>query len=92
MSNNFNCNFDTRRAQELYLPLQTLAISQKDAIYIDIKLYNKLPKYIKDTRSSFSHREMLVELLVPNCYYNVHVYHNFRTVSSMCHKFWSTSY
>lgn len=56
--NNFYHNYVTRRAHELYLPLHTLAVTQKGPIYVGVKLYKTLAKYIKDKSSSLLTRKV----------------------------------
>jgi len=47
LTNNENHNIDTSQRNNLYLPQANLAIYQKGAYYLGIKIFNNLPLEIK---------------------------------------------
>jgi len=48
LTNTENCNLDTRKRNNLYLPQANLTIYQKGAYYSGIKIFNNLPSEIKN--------------------------------------------
>jgi hypothetical protein len=46
------CNIKTRHNNNLYLPQPRISVYQREVHYIGIKVFNKLPAYIKDLQNN----------------------------------------
>ena len=70
LTNNENHNIDTRQRNNLYLPQANLAIYQKGAYYLGIKIFNNLfleIKIVADNQKKFK-RELKIFLYTYNFY------------------------
>lgn len=76
MKNNHYHTYNTRRGQDLCLPIHTLAFFEKNAAYIGIQLFNKLPENIKYIENIHSFKKKVRMLLVKKVFYSVSEYLN----------------
>jgi hypothetical protein len=75
MDNSKVHNYNTRTNNDLHLPTATLTRYQSGAYYLDVKIYNQLPAYIKnvdnDTRVL---KKTLKRFLLFNSFYLIDKY------------------
>lgn len=76
VNNNVYHDYDTRGKEDLCIPKHNLTISEKNPCYIGIKIYNKLPDYIKclDNIKEFKHNVDI--FLYTNVFYSLDEYFN----------------
>jgi len=72
-----NHNIDIRRRNNLYLPQANLAIFQKEAYYLGIKIFNNLPLEIKTVAGNLKKFKIaLKQFLYTYSYYTLEKYFN----------------
>lgn len=70
-------NHNTRTSNKLSIPTHHTSLFQKGAHYNGIKLFNKLPLYLKNIHSVEKFKKTLKEILLQICCYNVEEYYEF---------------
>jgi len=80
MTNNQIHSFHTRYKTNLHQPTANLTKYQKGVYYSGVKIFNNLPKEIKDlTNQPTSFRNALKRFLLLNCFYNREECFNYQT-------------
>ena len=79
-TNNQIHSFHTRYKTNLHQPTANLTKYQKGVYYSGVKIFNNLPKEIKDlTNQTTLFRNSLKRFLLLNCFYNRKEYFNYQT-------------
>ena len=76
-------NVKTRQGENLNFPLLQLTIYQKGIYFTGIKIFNKLPSYLKELIGSpKKFKRILKKYLVSHCFYNLEEFYdiNFLTI------------
>ena len=76
MKNNYYHTYNTRRGQDLCLPIHNLTVYENNVVYIGILLFNKLPDTIKCIENIFSFKKKVRMLLIDKVFYSVSEYLN----------------
>jgi hypothetical protein len=80
-TNNLIHGFNTRQKTNLHQPTANLTKYQKGVYYSGVKIFNNLPKEIKDlTNQTTPFRNSLKRFLLLNCFYNREEYFNYSTI------------
>ena len=74
LCNNYNHDYETRKKNELLIPVHTLSVFERSPRYMGIKLYNKLPQKIKELNNITTFKNEVKKLLINNVYYEVKEY------------------
>ena len=79
-TNNQIHSFHARYKANLHQPTANLTKYQKGVYYSGVKIFNNLPKEIKDlTNQTTPFRNSLKRFLLLNCFYNRKEYFNYQT-------------
>ena len=80
-TNNQIHSFHTRHKTNLHQPIANLTKYQKGVYYSGVKIFNNLPKEIKDlTNQTAPFRNSLKRFLLLNCFYNREEYFNYSMI------------
>jgi hypothetical protein len=75
ISNSQVHTINTRQTSDLHIPIANLTIYKKGVYYQGIKIYNHLPKDIKDLSSNMNKFKLaLKRYLLDNCFYSLKEY------------------
>lgn len=72
--NNYYHSYNTRRGNDLCLPIHTLAIYEKNPAYMGMLMYNKLPPHIKAIDNIKQFKSILRTYLIQQCFYSIEEY------------------
>lgn len=69
--NNYNHNYDTRESDNLATPLHKLSKYEESPNYIGIKLYNRIPDFLKSIANIKAFKNETKKYLAVKCFYSV---------------------
>ena len=74
LPNNYNHDYQTRECNNLSTPLHKLSKYEESPRYTGIKLYNKIPDFIKSIENIKSFKNEAKKYLIGKCFYSVNEY------------------